>query len=114
MPKFDFKFSKITKAYAISAEEELMSDKLGMLSISFLWRLAAKITKQIGLSHMSNVIEQRRYRTWLELQRRNGAKRVIVEVINRGHRYRLAKNLNSNEKWTARSLGGTKTDETNN
>ena len=110
MPKFDFKFSKITKAYAISAEGKLMSDRLGKLSISYLWRLVGKIMKQIGLSHMSNVIEKRRYRTWLELQGRNGAKRVIVEVINRGHRYRLAKDQNSKEKWMAQLSEGMKSD----
>lgn len=64
--------------------------------------------KVIGLSHMENVIERKRYRTWLELQRRNGAKRVIVEVINQGHRYRLAKNPNLKEKWTVQSLEGMK------
>ena len=88
-----------------------MSDSLGTLSILFLSRWAGKIMKVIGLSHMQNVIEKKRYRTWLELQRRNGAKRVIVEVINRGHRYRLAKNPNGNEKWTVRSLEGTKNDK---
>lgn len=88
-----------------------MSDRLGMLNTLSLWRLVAMITKQIGLSHMSNVIERKRYRTWLELQRRNGAKRVIVEVINRGHRFRLAKDPNSKEKWTVRSLEGTKTND---
>lgn len=85
-----------------------MSDSLGTLSILFLSRWAGKMMRVIGLSHMSNVIERKRYRTWLELQRRNGAKRVIVEVINRGARYRLAKNPNSKEKWMVQSLEGTK------
>ena len=82
-----------------------------MLNTLSLLQWVAMIMKQIGLLHMSNVIERKRYRTWLELQRRNGAKRVIVEVINRGHRYRLAKDQNSKEKWMAQLSEGMKTNE---
>ena len=81
-----------------------------MLNTLSLLQWVAMITKQIGLSHMSNVIERKRYRTWLELQRRNGAKRVIVEVINRGHRFRLAKDQNSKEKWMVQLSEGMKSD----
>ena len=73
-----------------------MLEKLGTLSMLFLLRWAGRMTKAIGVHHISNAIEQKRLMTWVKLQRLNGAKHVTLELTYLGRRYLLVKAPHSN------------------
>ena len=90
------KFLRITKGSAIYAAAKLELEKLGKLSIVFLLRWAGRMTKAIGVHHISNAIEQKRLMTWVKLQRLNGAKHVTLELTYLGRRYLLVKSPHSN------------------
>jgi len=92
----DLRFLQTIKVNAIYAAVKLELEKAGKLNMLFLLRWAGRMTKAIGVHHISNAIEQKRLTTWVKLQRLNGAKHVTLELTYLGRRYLLVKGRHSN------------------